>query len=287
MIYGRWYGPADEELIYHYCTKEAFESIMKSSGIWLSASDFMTDEMERQWGYSIFIEVAKRLERETNSKFISSISGPIAAGIKYSMLMIACFSLDGDKLSQWGEYADGGQGFAIGIAARQLKIPAKQLRVLYEKDTQIEELIGNLRHVFATEKGKGFTYDEKFQEHMFHIGLDLCAYKQLSFQEEKEIRLTHCCVVVSDGDSQKIIPAGALNEKGKRINEPLPTQYRISNGKTIPYVVVDYSNKGTVAPVKEVTLGPRNPSNEPTVEAFLKASGLSNVKVSRSKLTYS
>jgi hypothetical protein len=286
MILGRWYNPADEELIYHYCRKEAFESIIRSNGIWLSASDFMNDGMERKWGYSIFVEVLMRLEPETNREFISRISGPIAAGIKHSMLMIVCFSLDGDKLSQWRDYADEGRGFAIGFTASQLKIPAKKLRVLYEKEAQIAELSGNLRHVFAIEREKGFTYDDEFQSHMVHMGLDLCAYKQLAFQEEKEIRLTHSCGVVSEGDSQRIIPTGARNEKGERLSDPLPTLYRISNGKTIPYVVVEYSSKGKVSPVKQVTLGPRNPSDEPSIEAFLKASGLSEVKLGRSKLTY-
>jgi hypothetical protein len=150
MILDRWYQPADDELIYHYCRPEAFLEILRTRSIWLSASYVMNDIAERSWGYSIFQKAAKALEEETGREFIGRITVPVAAGDTYSMLMIGCFSLDADVLSQWrASYADDGRGFAIGFSAKLMqRLPAKQLRVLYEEDAQIQELSSKVQHTY-------------------------------------------------------------------------------------------------------------------------------------------
>jgi hypothetical protein len=140
MIFDRWYDPKDNELIYHYCTPAALIEIVRTRTIWLSASYTMNDATERGWGYAVFLEVAKALEKETGPEFIKQIITPVAAGDRSSLLMLGCFSLDADVLSQWRAYGDNGRGFAVGFSPRLMKIPAKQLRVLYEKDAQIKEL---------------------------------------------------------------------------------------------------------------------------------------------------
>ena len=113
MIYDRWYDPGADELIYHYCRPEAFIEITRTHSIWASASYTMNDTSERSWGYLVFQKVAKVLERNTGAEFIRQITAPIIAGDNFSMLMLACFSLDADVLSQWRAYGDDGRGFAI------------------------------------------------------------------------------------------------------------------------------------------------------------------------------
>jgi hypothetical protein len=191
MIQDRLYTPSDDELIYHYCRPEPFLEIINSRSIWLSASYTLNDVSERSWGYSIFAKAAGILERETGSEFIKKIFEPVIAGYLHSMLMIACFSLEADVLSQWRAYADDGRGFAIGFSPKLMQIPAKPLRVLYDEDAQMQELIGNLKHVYDVERSTGFKYGDQFQNHLFHMGLDLCAYKHPAFREEREIRLAH------------------------------------------------------------------------------------------------
>jgi hypothetical protein len=110
MIFDRLYRPHENELIYHYCQPEAFLQILKSRSIWLSASYTLNDVTERSWGYLAFVKATKTLEQELATEFIGKIAEPVIAGDSYSMLMIACFSLDVDVLSQWRAYTDNGRG---------------------------------------------------------------------------------------------------------------------------------------------------------------------------------
>jgi hypothetical protein len=164
-------------LIYHYCPPEAFLAILTNRNFRLSASYTLNDVSEGSWGYSVFTEAAEALEKETGTEFVSNIVRPVTAGHLHSMLMIGCFSLAADVLSQWRAYANDGRGFAIGFSPQLVKIPAKPLRVLYDKDAQLQELLGNLKHIHNVEKVNGFIYGLEFQDHLIHMGLDLCAYK--------------------------------------------------------------------------------------------------------------
>jgi hypothetical protein len=152
MILDRWYNPSDNELIYHYCSADAFLQIVASRTIWLSASYTLNDVSERSWGYSIFARVAGGLKQETGDTFIKSLYIPVVAGYLHSILMVACFFLNADVLGQWRAYADDGRGFAIGFSSRMLKIPAKQLRVLYKEHAQLVELTNNFRHIYEIER---------------------------------------------------------------------------------------------------------------------------------------
>jgi len=145
MIRTRLYEPADDEVIYHYCPPEAFLEILTSRTLRFSASYTLNDVSERSWGHSMFEKAAKTLEDETGSEFITKISEPVTAGYLHAMLMIGCFSIDGDVLGQWRAYAHDGRGFAIGFAPTLMQIPAKPLRVLYDANAQMQELVENLK----------------------------------------------------------------------------------------------------------------------------------------------
>jgi hypothetical protein len=249
--------------------------------MWLSAYDSPNDSTERGWGYQIFKKVATQLRKEVDTTFIETITAMVDKAYSEAMVMIASYSLDADVLSQWRAYADDGRGFAIGFSPSQMEVPAKLLRVLYEQDLQISELLGNIRHSYRHEKSIGFQFNNEFKSHFVHIGLDLCAYKHPSFREEKEIRYAHI-----SGSSSRLISLGARDRDSKLILEPIKAQFRVSNGNIVPYVVIDYTNRGTKSPIKEIVLGPRNPNSESKVEVFLNTIGVRGVTVRRSEGTY-
>jgi hypothetical protein len=132
-----------------------------------------------------------QLEVEIGKTFIDNVNVMINVANESTIIMISSYSLDGDVLSQWRAYADDGHGFAIGFSKQLMELPAKPLRVLYDEEIQISELQGNLRHTYEYERSIGFKYDDKFKSHWYQIGVDLCAYKNPAFSEEKEIRLAH------------------------------------------------------------------------------------------------
>ena len=200
--------------------------------------------------------------------------------------MVGCFSLDGDVLSQWRAYAQDGEGFAIGFSPLLIKLPAKKMRILYDENEQIKELLGNFMHIHEVEKSFGFKYGEEFRKHLYHVGFDFCAYKNPAFREEREVRFTHICGMVPAGKSIKIVALGAIGPSGERLSEPLETRFRVRNSVVIPYVAADYSNNGAVNPIKEVILGPTNNNDQTNIEMFLNTVGVSDVTVRKSAAPY-
>jgi hypothetical protein len=282
MLLDRVYTPADNEMVYHYCSAEAFLGIISSRTMWLSAHYLLNDSTERDWGYSIFQKATKQLEGEVGKTFIDNVTAIVNIAYSNTIVMIGCYSLDADVLSQWVRYADNGRGFAIGFSPQLFQMPAKRLRVLYDEDLQIGEMLGNLRHTHKYETSIGFRYDDKFQSHWYQVGLDLCAYKNPAFKEEKEIRLAHISGLIPEGQSAKLLGAGARGTDGKRLSRPLKINFRVSNGILVPYVALDYSNKGAISPIKEVIIGPRNENAKSNVEVFLNTTGVKDVTVRRS-----
>src|ERR1035437_5791258 len=286
MIHDRLYKPVGDEIVYHYCRPEAFLEIVKSRTIWHSAYSVLNDTMEREWGYKIFTEVAEQLRGACGSDFIDRIEEIVKISQESSVAMISSYSLDGDVLSQWRAYTDDGRGFAIGFSTHEMEMPAKPLRVLYDKAAQFKELTGNISHVFNYEKSIGFKYNEQFRSHWFAFGLDLCAYKNPAFAEEMEIRRVHISSLALGEVSKRIIPLGAIDQEGMRRSSPVDVNFRVSNGMLVPYVVLDYTGGGRNSPIREVVLGPKNANLESNIEILLNAAGLKNIAIRRSRVSY-
>jgi hypothetical protein len=287
MIKDRLYNPAMNELIYHYCGAEAFTQIVRTRTMWHTAFTALNDTTERKWGFDQFQATADKLRKVCGADFIDRISEIVRLTQDYSVVMISSYSLIGDRLSQWRAYADDGRGFAIGFLPREFEMPAKPLRVLYDRAAQRKELTNNITHVFEVEKNQfGFKYDEHFRQHWFNFGLDLCAYKHPSFSEEREIRRVHItAVALSEGD-KRLIPLGAIDGAGMRRSGPVPVNFRNRDGVQIPYVSLDITDGGKNAPIKEIVLGPKNPDSEANVKMFLTSVGWNNVKIRRSDAPY-
>ena len=152
MIMDRLYKPKQGDLVYHYCPPEAFLEIVRSRTIWHSAYSVLNDSMEREWGFKIFTEIVESQKEKMERNFIDQIARIVKASYENSLAMISSYSLDGDVLGQWRAYTDDGHGFAIGFSASEMEMPAKPLRILYDRDAQIKELTGNLKHTYEYEK---------------------------------------------------------------------------------------------------------------------------------------
>lgn len=286
MIEDRYYKAKDGELIYHYCGADAFAQIVRTQTMWHTAFTALNDATERKWGYEQFEDAANKLRESFGAEFIDNIIEIVRLTRDHSIAMIASYSLDGDVLSQWRAYADDGRGYAIGFSSRELILPAKSLRVLYDRAAQRRELTGNIKHVFQTEKNFGFRYDEKFFQHWLRFGLDLCAYKHHAFAEEQEVRTVHITGLALNENERRIIPLGAVDSHGVRRAEPALINYRARNGVQIPYVSLDITDGGKNSPIKEIVLGPRNPDTEENVGTFLTTVGRGGVKIRRSDAPY-
>jgi hypothetical protein len=286
MILDRLYEPTKNELTYHYCGADAFAAMIRSRTIWHTAFSALNDATERKWGFAQFREAANKLRKGCGADFIDQITEIVSLTQDHSVAMISSYSLNGDLLSQWRAYADDGRGFAIGFSSQELEMPAKPLRVLYDRAAQRKELTSNIKHVFETESRFGFKYTEQFRNHWFHFGLDLCAYKHPSFAEEMEIRRVHISGLALTEESKRIIPLGAIDDDDVRRSGPVEVHFRVRNGVQVPYVVLDMTDGGKNSPIKEIVLGPRNSDEEANVATFLASAGWNNVRIRRSEVPY-
>ena len=218
MIQDRLYEPAQDEILYHYCDEPCFRGIIESKTIWASAFNALNDPAERKWGYEIFLKSCQQLKAIVGNNYLKIVTDIVNKAYSSSILMVSSFSLHPDHWNQWNRYAASGKGFAIGFSADTLRMPAKPLRILYDPELQLAELSGNLRHVYEHQRKLGFPYGDEFQEHCFHLGLDLCAYKDPAFKEEKEVRYAHVAGLAAEM-KQQIIPAGARGPDGNRLSE--------------------------------------------------------------------
>ncbi len=108
--------------IFHYCNLKKLEGILSSKKLWLTPVQTMNDGTEVDHLYNvIFPEVKEIIISETPPQFLSSVGEVLSLVDSNSKLHIAnmpycaCFSDDGDLLSQWQRYADDGTGVSIGF----------------------------------------------------------------------------------------------------------------------------------------------------------------------------
>ena len=85
-------------MIFHYCDKNAFESIIEKKIIWLSDITKMNDESEYKSGFDIIRNIINK-HSEIDDPVVTEMSEK-NLNLTFQVL-IACFSHKGDMLSQW------------------------------------------------------------------------------------------------------------------------------------------------------------------------------------------
>lgn len=75
------------------------------------------------------------------------------------------------------------------------------------------------------------------------------------------------------------------SSKGKGF-DGINIQFRMRNSTPVPFIEMDFTDKGQLNPVKEVIIGPKNDVSEGKLSVFLETVGLSDVVVKRSTASY-
>jgi hypothetical protein len=285
MFNPREYKPTEDEIVYYYCNADTFLSICSEKKLWLSDIFSMNDFLEMHWGYSIWKKAASELLEEFDKEFIEKIDEIIhESGIRGSLLA-ACFSLEGDLLSQWRAYANDGKGFVIGFSAKTIsQLQIRPLTVLYDETEQIKELKSFIRAIHKVEHSCAEKYGEDFNNTCVGLSFDLIAYKNPAFAEEKEIRIVHLLNFQKSNDLLKLIDIGGnsfgRNVQGEKI------KFRMKDGCPVPYIELDFTNGGQTNPIKEVIIGPKNDVRVTAISVFLETNNVEKVKVKKSKASY-
>lgn len=178
------YDPSENPIIYHYWDLNTLLSIIQNRTIRHSDINTMNDYGEMHWAYERFIEAANIDYSEDDKSFLDACDEVFSNLQAHTLPAVACFSLDGDVLSQWRAYAGDGSGVAIGFDGGLIGgLSVRCARVAYAKSDQVKYF----RHVLATLKpiweiGKTNAEAHKeFRELAFFSAVDMCLMKNPAF----------------------------------------------------------------------------------------------------------
>lgn len=240
-------------LIYHYCDANALLSILQNRTVWATDTAYLNDADELA---SVFRNIESHLQAVdgTYTRYLYDRFKEVAkagAGFRKTLIgmsaYVACFSEDGDVLSQWRAYAANGMGFAIGFDPTKLRVLAKGgggtlKRMIYGGSKEEEIVLDYFSDVAAALAPHTASLDKlQFPSTRFDLWVQLriseflyefsFECKHPAFHEEREWR----------------IMAG----KG-------PVLFRAGNNRLIPYRLLDMTSvdSETLMPIKEIVIGP-------------------------------
>lgn len=252
-------------LLWHYTTAEGLLGILRTGTIWATGLDYLNDASE---GVYISQLIKDRIK--------STLPGPdgAALGIVLDMsptghhpLGVACFTEQGDLLSQWRAY-NGGRGFAIGFdfaqlarfwvvesregilaSARYSPEAATQAAIRYA-DEMIEAwrttFPGGIQRQTDTADGGQATEDDiergargiyEFAQKTGHLYMSGAFHKNSHFAEEREWRL----VTSIDGRNTDKLNA---------------VQTRVLAGGLALYRPVAFQSAPQQSPIRAIRIGP-------------------------------
>ncbi|AIQ75891.1 DUF2971 domain-containing protein [Paenibacillus sp. FSL P2-0536] len=267
--------PVKNELYYHYCSVDTFVKIMETSTIRLSNPYKMNDTQEYKWLLNILPEVMNEYINQIDNDEIrekyryfyievcDQIFENFYKGMEDEHPYIACFSKEGDVLSQWRSYADDSRGVSIGFDLNKLieNSNLKLKEVSYSVDEQKSLLIDILKKNGLDDPD---TIQFKRMKHMAEAAMILLenilsesiGCKNPAFREEREVRLIYSYDPYRNGDDwNKKVTISDL-------------QFRNDREKIISYFTVNFS-KLKEEIIKSIYIGSNSKLNDGDLKKFL------------------
>lgn len=278
----------NNNLVYHYCSTQTFLSIIQNKTIRFSDANMLNDAEEGIWGYKIFIEAVNRFLKKEGipegfpaipKDFFDEIDKIWSSFQLRLMNFIACFSTDGDSLSQWRAYADDGRGFAIGFKLKELhRLPVKVLDVLYDRDTQINEMTAILASIYTVHiKSKSdYSSDDLFTECALLAATSI-ALKNPAWRDEKEVRIQHIVDVNIEESRWTLSDKGGIGDGKEVAGQSIGFQAR--NSAIVPFFDMPFELSNEHQPIQEIVLGPRCSNGPGNIMFALGNSGYQNIRL--------
>jgi len=295
MLMNRVFEPSPDQIIYHYCSAQTFDAILKSRTLRFSDINMMNDAYETSWGYSAFEEAATRLIKRIGvsdsapiigTDFFNSVDSILSPVQLIAHPFISCFSLENNSLGQWRAYADDGRGFAIGFKASHLKdLGVTMLSVEYDREEQIKEIIVALCAIHLHCNGDPDSSPKIFFEDCALLGTYMVALKHHAFTEEQEIRCVRAVKTVTDNNSIRFADPGGETSTGQQI-EGRPIQFTIRDNHFCASLDLPFSFTTDTHPIAEIVMGPKNFSAPGNIACYLGGLGLTNIKLKQSDSPY-
>lgn len=297
----------DNGIVYHYCSLEAFKSIIENKCLWLCDVEKSNDSAECR-------VLPNAIADELELKFpIDQTSLPdltIAGRERTRMMQTAtndrdyipqrayCISFSGsaDLLSQWRGYANDATGLCIGFKAdyfRALERCGFSFKpIQYDHSiladevnhcfTEIENYLKNLRTLPTCYLPTATEYKEKCREGdeiIQKIQAAVPFYKQSGFQEENEFRLClfakhiyEACKIGKSKVFQQYLDQTILNNMSESPFSLSPLKFRTSSYGLQSYYELSFDQiKDDL--IQAIIIGPKSPVMKEDIYLLLAANG--------------
>ena len=263
------------DIVYHYCSVDAFLNIIQKSELWISDVRKSNDAKEFSW-------ISDKINSKIENKLVEEAQSLNAwkAGFKWNVdndcymdqIYTVCFSESSDSLSQWRAYSQDGHGLAIGFSKELLTTLnsfdpycLKFGKIIYSEDKQekfVNSVVDEIQKNTKTESaaymiGAGMSIHNKMR-FMF--------YKNPSFNEEKEWRIV-------------FLTKPGINKICNKIDgfQFLTPKFRASDSKIISYLEMDFSKiKRDI--IKEIVIGPKSKVTKADIMDVLAISGYYSIE---------
>lgn len=299
--------------IYHYCSPEVFDLVMRTKTMRMSDLDKTNDYMEKEWGAHLIEEVLSdelkkhgiKIDLREQYWYPNECQNHIDY-LKKNFLyyrkkqsLIACFSYEGDDLGQWRGYGQDGHGLAIGFDYRKMsrlmnvsgKVEMKE--VIYKREKQMKELanyaiepaIDYMQALFEnyilrnTDDYNEFfveefdTFTEVVVESLAKV---VSCIKNPAFEAEKEVRIIHHTNIgnYEDDDEEILETFQKQTVIGAKNQFALsPVNFQFRNNKLVSYADLSFSNMIDKGIITEIVIGPKSDIKEKDLFYYLIANG--------------
>lgn len=241
-------------LIYHYCDANALLSILQNRTVWATETNYLNDSDEL---LSLFKNIESHLQTIDieNTSFIRE-QFVKAAGTAISLrpnligmpTCVACFSEDGDVLSQWRAYAADGMGFSIGFNPTRLRALADG------GSASLKRMI----YGGSKEEGIILTYFADVAEALapHAASLDRFGWPSTRFDHWVQLRISE---FLHEFTLECKHPAFHEEREWRIMTTKGPLLFRAGGGRLIPYKKLDMTSvdADTLMPIEEIVIGPR------------------------------
>ena len=237
----------------HYTTADGLRGIIQNGSLWASGAYYLNDSSELDYGRQLFCEILTKAiaeeERDPVSKHIfQTAKKAFEPGGEMESIIdqtyVACFCERDNLLSQWRAYGQSG-GYAIVFPLKELRGGALTVsdhhhtelhRVMYDRQIQIlllqlvlDDLISVLNQESVLQLWKSYGPEEKYLfSSSFNIFLQTAAlteivrFKNPSFEEEREWRLTVLPAVPEPGITDQVDFAAPFSKTPSTLKTQLP-----------------------------------------------------------------
>lgn len=306
-------------IVYHYCSLEAFKSIIENKCLWLCDVEKSNDSAERQYFHHILMhtvnECLTKRSYARELKKVSKYALQCLHAFQFAMenitefdssslplrIFSASFSFHGDQLSQWRGYADDGLGISIGfnnsiLCSNFSSVNMGAINYSYS-DAQATSynLIKNTLSA-ASQTGNQFDTTSSFVRNLIdELEYHGVFFKSNSFKEENEYRLVvrHGSRFVQTNPKGLSVYIPGYDDACTLSKNPdfpftfSPKKYRISNHQLSAYYELSFE-KVKNRFIRRIYIGPKCPISPEDIKMFFLDCGyiLPHFPILHSSATY-